>query len=377
MHEGVRHHVAATLGEPDDLPARAARARRRTPHAARRRGAARRPLRPARRRRGRRGAARAPPTCRPRWRASPSCSPTARHGRRPHLRPRRRRRAGEQRDLRGLHPMMAERMDMWRLREFALERLPSAPDVYLFRADGAREPARRAPRRRRRGARPDAGARRGRPIVALPELERIVRQAFEAMRSFQSRRRPRERLLWNRLLLYAWPEMDFAPRRGARRHRALRAHVRRARAGDGAAAGLREAARRPRPALLQPGRPRRRGRGRRPADAPAAAARRGRPADRLRPPPRDAASGRDREDPRAAAAARRAIPPASSSSTTSTTTAGSSRSTARPPPTRRASWSALIRNRTERHPEGMLRVVAARRPDARRSARSPSPSAGA
>jgi acetyl-CoA carboxylase carboxyltransferase component len=48
-------------------------------------------------------------------------------------------------------------------------------------------------------------------ITALPELERIVRHAYEAMRSFQSQRPPRERLHWNRLLLYAWPSVDFAP----------------------------------------------------------------------------------------------------------------------------------------------------------------------
>ncbi|HYM57944.1 MAG TPA: biotin carboxylase N-terminal domain-containing protein [Solirubrobacteraceae bacterium] len=117
----------------------------------------------------------------------------------------------ENRDLRGLHPMMAERMDMWRLAEFALERLPSAQDVYLFRGV-----ARANPRDERLVAvaevrdltpvRDEAGH-----ITALPELERMVREAFEAMRSFQSRRRPRERLLWNRLLLYAWPVMEFEP----------------------------------------------------------------------------------------------------------------------------------------------------------------------
>ena len=48
-------------------------------------------------------------------------------------------------------------------------------------------------------------------ITAIPQLERTVRQAFESMRSVQSGRRPRERLLWNRLLLYVWPLMDFGP----------------------------------------------------------------------------------------------------------------------------------------------------------------------
>ena len=34
--------------------------------------------------------------------------------------------------LRGLHPMMADRLQLWRLREFKLERLPSGEDIYLF-----------------------------------------------------------------------------------------------------------------------------------------------------------------------------------------------------------------------------------------------------
>jgi len=117
----------------------------------------------------------------------------------------------EQRDLRGLHPMMAERMELWRLANFELERLSSAPDVYLFRAV-----ARDNPRDERLVAvaevrdltpvRDDDGR-----IAALPELERMVRDAFEAMRSAQSRRPARQRLLWNRLLLYAWPTIDIRP----------------------------------------------------------------------------------------------------------------------------------------------------------------------
>ena len=61
--------------------------------------------------------------------------------------------------LRGLHPEMAERLGCWRLSEFELERLPSAEDVYLMRGTRA-EPVRRAPIRRRRGARPHARPRR-------------------------------------------------------------------------------------------------------------------------------------------------------------------------------------------------------------------------
>jgi len=117
----------------------------------------------------------------------------------------------ENRDLRGLHPMMAERMELWRLANFELERLPSAPDVYLFRAV-----ARDNPRDERLVAVAEVRdltpvrVEDGR-IAALPELERMVRDAFEAMRSAQSRRPVRQRLLWNRLLLYAWPAIAIRP----------------------------------------------------------------------------------------------------------------------------------------------------------------------
>ncbi len=109
----------------------------------------------------------------------------------------------------GLHPMVADRMDIWRLANFALERLPSAHDVYLFRAT-AHENARDqrlvalAEIRDLTPVRDETGR-----ITAVPELERMVRESFEAMRSFQSSRGPRERLLWNRLLLYMWPSPEF------------------------------------------------------------------------------------------------------------------------------------------------------------------------
>jgi len=117
----------------------------------------------------------------------------------------------EDTDYRGLHPMMAQRLDLWRLANFTLERLPAAADVYLFRAV-----ARENERDRRLVAVAEVRDltpvydEQGR-ITALPELERMVRQAFEAMRTYQSRQPPRDRLRWNRLLLYAWPTMEFDP----------------------------------------------------------------------------------------------------------------------------------------------------------------------
>jgi acetyl-CoA carboxylase carboxyltransferase component/biotin carboxyl carrier protein len=117
----------------------------------------------------------------------------------------------ENRDLRGLHPMMAERMELWRLANFGLERLPSAHDVYLFRAVARENPRDErllalAEVRDLTAVRDEAGR-----ITALPELERMLRQVFEAMQSYQSGRGPRDRLLWNRVLLYLWPTMDFTP----------------------------------------------------------------------------------------------------------------------------------------------------------------------
>src|SRR5690349_6399210 len=84
----------------------------------------------------------------------------------------------ERADVRGLHPMMAERLELWRLENFELERLPAAPDVYLYRAV-ARENERDerlvalAEVRDLTPVRDDEGR-----IAALPELERMVHQAF-------------------------------------------------------------------------------------------------------------------------------------------------------------------------------------------------------
>ena len=50
------------------------------------------------------------------------------------------RRPVEDRTLRGLHPMVAERLGLWRLADFELTRLPSPVDVHLFRAVGRNVP---------------------------------------------------------------------------------------------------------------------------------------------------------------------------------------------------------------------------------------------
>jgi acetyl/propionyl-CoA carboxylase alpha subunit/acetyl-CoA carboxylase carboxyltransferase component len=112
--------------------------------------------------------------------------------------------------LRGLHPMMAERLRLWRLGEFHLTRLPSAEDVYLYHGVARANPKDErllglAEVRDLTPVRDDSGR-----VQGLPELERVLVEALEAMRAFQSRREPRRRLLWNRVLLYAWPTIELA-----------------------------------------------------------------------------------------------------------------------------------------------------------------------
>ncbi|HET8975723.1 MAG TPA: carboxyl transferase domain-containing protein [Solirubrobacterales bacterium] len=117
----------------------------------------------------------------------------------------------EDESLRGLHPMMADRLRLWRFANFALERVPSSEDIYLFRGV-----VRSNPKDERLFA--IAEVRDLTPVrdpdgraVALPELERMLVGALEAIRSFHSRQPPRRRPLWNRVVLHAWPALELSP----------------------------------------------------------------------------------------------------------------------------------------------------------------------
>jgi len=111
--------------------------------------------------------------------------------------------------VRGVHPMMAERLHLWRVSNFKVERLPSVEDVYLLHAVANENPKDErlfavAEIRDLTPVRDQEGR-----IVQLPHLERMFAEAVAGMRMFQSRRSPNKRLHWNRILLYVWPTVNF------------------------------------------------------------------------------------------------------------------------------------------------------------------------
>jgi acetyl/propionyl-CoA carboxylase alpha subunit/acetyl-CoA carboxylase carboxyltransferase component len=137
----------------------------------------------------------------------------------------------EDRTLRGLHPLVAERLGLWRLTAFELTRLPSAPDVHLFDAQGRHV----AEDRRliamadvrdlsmvRGGAAheseipdvqrleshfPDGGTGR---IVGIPQFERVLDACLDSIRAARTLDPSAAKLSWNRVLLYVWPVVDVS-----------------------------------------------------------------------------------------------------------------------------------------------------------------------
>ena len=250
---------------------------------------------------------------------------------------------------------------------------PSAEDVYLFHGVGRDNPKDErlfalAEVRDLTPVRDDDGR-----VAALPELERMLVEALEAIRRFQARRRAEPRACSGTACsCYVWPTIELTPEEiqrlrqpagvrpppasgiemllvarppaRARRRRARRACCASSRRRPGRASSSRSTTRRPRRCSpLDEG-----------ARRIVSARRRG-----------AAAPGRDRQACSRRRAARPSARPASSSSTTSTTTGASCPSTARRPRTPPASSSGTIRNVTERHPGGHAARHRPRRPHAR------------
>ena len=112
----------------------------------------------------------------------------------------------EDRLVRGLHPHVARRMQLQRLRAFDLTRLPSSDEeVYLFRCVARTNPGDDrlvafAQVRDLTGLRDSDGR-----LVALPTAEDTVAACLDSIRRAQARRPSRVRFPTNRIVVYVWP----------------------------------------------------------------------------------------------------------------------------------------------------------------------------
>ncbi len=112
--------------------------------------------------------------------------------------------------IRGMHPMIGQRFDLWRLKNFKGTQLPATEDTYLFHCVALDNPADErlvayaeihdvTPLRDRAGR-----------VVAFPAVERRLAACLESIRASQAERGTARRLDANRILLYVWPPVDVS-----------------------------------------------------------------------------------------------------------------------------------------------------------------------
>ncbi|WP_028646763.1 carboxyl transferase domain-containing protein [Nocardiopsis sp. CNT312] len=112
----------------------------------------------------------------------------------------------EDRLIRGLHPYIAQRMQMERLGRFDLTRMPSADEeVYLFQCVAKENPADErliafAQVRDLTELREQDGR-----LVALPTAEETVAACVDSIRRERARRSSKKRSDTNRVVIYVWP----------------------------------------------------------------------------------------------------------------------------------------------------------------------------
>ncbi|MDP9842793.1 acetyl/propionyl-CoA carboxylase alpha subunit/acetyl-CoA carboxylase carboxyltransferase component [Streptosporangium lutulentum] len=116
----------------------------------------------------------------------------------------------EERLIRGLHPYIAQRMQLERLSKFDLTRLPSSDEeVYLFQCVARENPSDDrlvafAQVRDLTELREHDGR-----LVALPTAEDTVASCLDSIRRAQSRRPSKNRFNTNRIVVYVWPPSDL------------------------------------------------------------------------------------------------------------------------------------------------------------------------
>jgi acetyl/propionyl-CoA carboxylase alpha subunit/acetyl-CoA carboxylase carboxyltransferase component len=116
----------------------------------------------------------------------------------------------EDTQYRDMHPMMGKRLELWRLSNFNHRRLASLSDIYLFHAVAKNNPHdvrlfAQAEVRDITPIRDDHGR-----VVRVPEFERVFRETLGPIRRYQATLAPRQRLHWNRVVLYVWPTLNFS-----------------------------------------------------------------------------------------------------------------------------------------------------------------------
>ncbi|MGV9715363.1 ATP-binding protein [Rhodococcus sp. GA1] len=114
----------------------------------------------------------------------------------------------EETNIRDIHPLTGQRLDLWRLKNFDGTRLPANPDTYLYHLVSQDNPSDErfialAEVRDLTPQRDESGR-----IVGLPAFERALASSLDGMRRAQANRGGR-RLDANRVVLYVWPAVDL------------------------------------------------------------------------------------------------------------------------------------------------------------------------
>ena len=112
--------------------------------------------------------------------------------------------------IRDMHPLMGQRLDLWRLKNFNGTRLPAAAGTYLFHVTAKDNPSDErlialAEVRDATTQRNEAGE-----VVGVPAMERTLAACLDGIRRVQTQRGKR-RLDNNRVVLHVWPLLDLPP----------------------------------------------------------------------------------------------------------------------------------------------------------------------
>ena len=115
----------------------------------------------------------------------------------------------ERRYLRGIHPLIASRLNLWRFEKFDLTRLPTQENgVYLFNGVARDFPddSRLFALAEVRDLTPNRDAAGN--ISALPELEEVLASCLGEIRRARAGFTPEDMPDWNRVILTIWPDVD-------------------------------------------------------------------------------------------------------------------------------------------------------------------------